>query len=347
MTRRLRGVDGVHARFARLTTAQIFEPVTPAVPLVETFGLYPGSVTVLGGFGFGGKTLLAQAIALAVAAGTKACGTMQCTRGRSMHVDDEQSRALTCERYQRIARGSGISVADLDGRLDVIPRPRIRLDAEGAEAAWAAELRGYQFAFFDSLRSLSPTIDENSSESRRVIDMLAKISDETLCSVLVLHHARKPSRDAVGGARMALRGSGAFYDAASAVWLVTAQDDGSSLLTHAKDRVTGSLCENLHLRIEDIERDGDPRWGLRVRAASAATQSTTSDGDVAREVVLREIVAFLGNGAPQTKSAIATGVHRNKAFVCQLVDDLVVAGAVLPVGKKFAIASATEVPMSD
>lgn len=346
MSRRVRGIVGVHARFTRLTTVQIFEPVAPATPLVETFGLYPGSVTVLGGFGFGGKTIFAQNIALAIAAGDKAFGTMQCAQGRAVHVDDEQSRGLTCERYQRLARGAGIAVGDLDGRLEVVPRPRVRLDADGAEAAWAAELRGYQFACFDSLRSLSPSIDENSSESRRVIDMLAKISDDTQCSVLVLHHARKPTRDAVGGARMALRGSGAFYDAAGAVWLLVAQEDQTSLLVHAKDRITGSLSPNLKMHIEDVARDGDDRWGLRVRIVPAASTADPDDS-ITREVIMRAVLEFLTDREPQTKSAIAAGVHRSKGVVCKVVDLLVAAGAVTPMGKGFVLTKKEEDPTQE
>jgi len=145
--------------FPRLTTAEIFVPVAPLVPLITGFGLYPGPVTIIGGVGFGGKTVVSMSLALGVASGSPVWGGLECRRATVSHFDDEQGRPLTCERYQRLLRAADLTVGDLGDRLQLIVRPPVRLDAPDSAATWAREMKGSDLAIFDSFRSLCPSLD--------------------------------------------------------------------------------------------------------------------------------------------------------------------------------------------
>ena len=58
-----------------------------------------------------------------------------------------------------------------------------------------------------------------------------------------------------------------------------AGEEGKQLtqVRHPKERVTGQTVAPFALRFEDVERDGDPRWGLRVayvdRAETAESEA--------------------------------------------------------------------------
>jgi len=176
--------------------------------------------------------------------------------------------------------------------------------------------------------------------------MLGEVSEQTGCAVLVIHHARKPTRDSVGGARTSLRGTGAFFDSAGGVWVLSRKHkDGPARLTHEKDRFRGVLSDDLGIIIDDVSADGDDRWGLSVTLTDPGTADSDCDdggnGDVA--TLTHEVVAYLRANGPATKSAVAKGVGRNKGAVCRAIDSLVNAGAVLSQGRNFALSAGEEV----
>src|SRR5690606_11381173 len=137
------------------------------------------------------------------------------------------------------------------------------------------ELEGFSLCIIDSLRAAAPSIDENSSDVRRVLDVLNRVSEKTGCTCLVIHHARKPSKDSSGGARMAIRGSGAIYDACSSVLVFDGQKGLPTTVSHEKARNSGILADDFDLVIDDVEMGGEPRAGLLV----AARTSTQGAGD--------------------------------------------------------------------
>jgi hypothetical protein len=75
---------------------------------------------------------------------------------------------------------------------------------------------------------------------------------------MLIHHARKPRGDDMGGAKMSIRGSSGFFDGAQCVLLLSAQKDEPIIVEHEKDRIEGTPCESFGLRIVDT----DDRRGL-------------------------------------------------------------------------------------
>jgi hypothetical protein len=88
---------------------------------------------MIGGYGYSGKTMVAQHMALCVAAGKPIFGEFSVERGRVLHLDYEQGGYLSKERYQRLARGMGIKPADLGDLLRLAVFPSTKLDDDEAE----------------------------------------------------------------------------------------------------------------------------------------------------------------------------------------------------------------------
>jgi RecA-family ATPase len=209
--------------FKRLGVADIFAPLPPVPWLVQALDLCPGAASLFAGYGFSGKTVAVQDLALAVATGTKAWGTFNVRPGRVLHIDYEQGRRLTFERYQRLAAYRMIAPTELAESLSVVALPAVYLDTLGMEAMLTRECEGHALVVVDSLRAAAPTIEENDSGVRCVLDLLSRVSEKTGCVPIVIHHARKPSQDKTGGAKMAIRGSGAIFDACASVLVFDGQ----------------------------------------------------------------------------------------------------------------------------
>src|SRR5690606_8417829 len=104
-------------------------------------------------------------------------------------------------------------------RLSVAPLPRFSLASATAESTLRSLCQGVALCIVDSFRASCPEIDENSSEARRPLNMLTRVSEATDCVFLVIHHARKPAKDSQGGSKMSMRGSSGLYDAAASVMI--------------------------------------------------------------------------------------------------------------------------------
>jgi len=69
---------------------------------------------------------------------------------------------------------------------------------------------------------------------------------------------------------MAIRGSGALFDACSSVLVFEAEKGQPTRISHEKARTSGKLCDDFELTVSDVEGDnGDPRAGLVVTASDA------------------------------------------------------------------------------
>ena len=136
---------------------------------------------------------------------------------------------------------------------------------------------GYSVVIVDSLRAAAPTIDENSSEVRRVLDMMSRISERIGATFVVIHHARKPTKEAPGGTKMAIRGSGALFDACGSVLVFEAEKGEPVRVSHEKARSSGILADDFLLEIADCSDERDPRAGLVVSASAAPSREERAE----------------------------------------------------------------------
>lgn len=315
----------------------IFARLDPIAYAVRGLDLCPGAPAMVAGYGFSGKTVALQSAALAIATGQRVWGTFEAKRGRVLHVDYEQGQRLTRERYQRLAAGLTVGPSDIGDRLTLVSMPQIYLDGASVETLCKL-FDGYDLVIIDSLRAACPTLEENDSSIRCVLDNLTRASERTGCTVIVIHHARKPQQNASGGAKMAIRGSGALFDACSSVLVFEAERGEVTRVSHEKARNSGRLTEDFEIRISDLADDCLP--GLLVEASAAPDRAVAAD---AREVasrkarmgaVVEEVRAYMREAGEVRggQGPIATKLGRKKADVGEAIAVLVEAGEITQTG---------------
>jgi hypothetical protein len=320
---------------AVLSASDIFATLPPINWTCQALDVAPGPPLLVAGYGYSGKTLAAQDLALAVATGGAVWGAFPARPGRVLHLDYEQGMHLTCTRYQRLARARGIDPATLSGRLMLAPFPGWYLDGDTNDELLRL-CEGVDVVIVDSFRAACPRTEENSSEARVPIDRLTRISEKTGVTGIVIHHARKPSRESSGGARMSIRGSGALYDACGSVLVFSGEKGEPPTVAHEKAKITGRLHPDFCLQIEDVEIDGDPKGGLRVAFLSAPVpQARPTPSDRFSETKDRVLALVRSEGTVAGGvNLIRSRLGLRKDDVGAAVEALVQAGAIYRGGSK-------------
>lgn len=260
--------------FARVSAADMSAPLPELVYTAEALQLAPGPVTIVGGFGFSGKTYMVQQLALAVALGVPSLWGKRIQAGRVLHLDYEQGRRVTIERYQRLA--AGFERPLVSAALESVIYPPLWLSASGAADIMAKELEGHALAVVDSLRACAPDLDENSSEIRQVLDTLSLVSERSGCAIIVIAHAGKSSESNRAG----LRGSSAIYDGASNVFILEKEEDGPIHVQQTKARFTGKNEPRFTLAFEETAPVGLGLAGIRLVRGEALSRSAKEESAV-------------------------------------------------------------------
>ena len=136
-----------------LTGPAIAAPLPEIAYLVRELGLVAGGGAphLVAGYGFAGKTLALQSLALALAAARPVWGAYACRDVRRvLHVDLEQGDRLTRRRYQRLAAAMGVDLAGLGDSLGLAVMPPLSLNASHADG-WRALMAGRDLVIIDSL----------------------------------------------------------------------------------------------------------------------------------------------------------------------------------------------------
>lgn len=203
---------------------ELASPLVAPNWIVKDLQICPGRPTMIAGYGASGKTLIAQALLLAYAAGRPIWnmfdpGTMGGLRVR--HFDHEQGTYATIRRYQRLAKGLEIPLGAPGIDLAVSCFPEIGLDLENAREAYVRACAGANLVLIDALRGAAPSEDENDSKIRRCIDNLGWVAERIGCAFILIHHAGKAVQTDM---RAGPRGSSAIFDGCGAVFQINADD---------------------------------------------------------------------------------------------------------------------------
>lgn len=311
--------------FEVLDAAAIFAPLPEIKYLVKGIGITTGAPMLIAGYGYSGKTAAVQQLAIDLARleptdrdwmnPRPVWGTFPATRrARVLHVDYEQGGLLTRWRYQRLATAAGVTGAELQGWLQLITLPRLYLNTPNGFAALERLCEGVDLVIVDSFRAANPGLEENSSDAREPLDALNLISEKHGCSSVVIHHARKPTKDAPGGTKMTVRGSGAIFDGSGSVLIFEGEKDQPKHVSHEKEKSRGTTVEDFELVIEDV--DG----GLRVRASNIPVKTAVEksneelQADMAAVRVWLEKNMFFKN-RDQISKALAISKTRASAAI--------------------------------
>lgn len=298
-------------RIQWLGARDIFAPLPPTKWVVRDLQLCPGRPILFAGYGASGKTLAVQSMAMSLAAGRPIWGRFAIDREFNVcHFDHEQGQHASRKRYQRLGRGMQIDPAEVDGRLRLACFPDLRLNSSGAEEAYVRELDGVDFAFGDSLRAMTPGVDENDSAIREQIDMLTRVEERTGCAFALLAHSGKDSPGRTDK-RQLVRGSGGIFDACGAVYLLQGAGNGPKEVTQTKAPAegVGRMLEPFALEICDVPLGADPFAGVLV----VVREHATTDADLGAAVagmaalearVLAAVAAKPGATARQLRQAV-------------------------------------------
>ncbi len=248
-----------------METREIFAPLPPFPWLIEGLQIGPGRITLLCGYADVGKTVVAQSLALSVATGSAVWGVFRPQRtGKVLHLNGEIGAYMARQRYQRLANASGSDVDALvaSGNLRLSNYPEARLDDEDFEPKLRDLCAGHVMVIIDSLRAFSGALNENAKEIGIALLMLARVSQATGATIIVLHHNRKPSQNDVGGDATAISGSSSILGGADCAFVMKAAD-GIITVNQPRSPIGQSMAE-FGLLFEDITQGADRRWGLRV-----------------------------------------------------------------------------------
>jgi hypothetical protein len=309
--------------FPTVGADRIFAPLAPLPYIVPGLHIAPGRPTLVAGYGYSGKTIALQSLALSVATGKPVWGVFSPRRGRTLHLDWEQGARLSFRRYQRLAAAMGVTGAEVGDSLRAAIYPVMRIDDAGAEDVLSRACEGFDLVICDSFTAATGHVEENSSEAGRPLYMLGRVSEKTGATIIVVHHARKPQRDAAGGARMAIRGSGAIFGAADSVFVFAAEKDEPVRVSHERSPSDGQHLADFGLAIEDVEIDGDKRGGLRVAHKDAEQlEPKTSVTTAKLTAVDQKVLAAIKSSPGMGKESVCAAVGMNRSAFYQSVTRL-------------------------
>lgn len=182
-------LDG-RAPSTRIRYLDVREMVRTSPPPVSWLapGLIPlGALTVIYAPGGEMKSLLSLGIAGAVARGDEVAG-IECKKGTALYYDAENGEREIHRRIHSLGLPEdGVEVAEVGG-LD--------LSRDFAEIEGEVLDKEPELLVLDSLRSLTPGMDENdTSATARALDPIRRLAHRTGVAVLLIHHANKGGRD--------------------------------------------------------------------------------------------------------------------------------------------------------
>jgi hypothetical protein len=238
----------------------LFEQLPPRNFLIPSLNIGPGAPVGVFAYAWGGKTIIIQDLALSVMSGARVFGQFYTRGGAVTHVDYEQGKAETLERYQRLARARGIGPEAVVGRFKLASLPRTYLTTPGAEDAFKKLADGAALMIVDSAAAAQPGVAENETAFADGLYMLGRVSEATGATVIVIGHTgkadlaiEKPSNDA----RTAPRGTSAIVAACSTAFALTGGKGQPKRVTMIKGRsLGGALVEDFYLRLEPVRIDG-------------------------------------------------------------------------------------------
>jgi len=280
-------LDGIEARGAK--TWEILDGGTISMPLpprsypISGFAMAPGPPALWLSFSFGGKSVILQDMLLSLATGTRIWGRWACEPCDVIHVDYEQGREETIERYQRLARGRSPMIdieRDAGSRLALAVMPPAYLNSAGAEEAYKRALDGKRLAFLDTFAAALPGVEENETTIGEHVYRLGRVSAATGATICVAHHMGKAALQAGGKSgkpadpRTLARGSTAIFAAAGYVYALGGGKGEPKLVQQVKARGLGDpQVEDFYLELGPVDvREPDPMtgWGGYFNRANPA-----------------------------------------------------------------------------
>ena len=184
---------------------------SPAPMLIEN--LLPGDgITMIHGHPRAGKSLVALEMMLAVATGTPAFDSSRLAVNAPapvLYVSGEDGRARVTERVRLFLAGRVGQPAYRNLLLSFADRKDFEREILFQRLKEIAPQQGLKLIVFDSLRSLSASVDQGPAELQPLADYLRMLQKACGVGIVVVHHDSKvPSSQQNGRRALPLRASG-------------------------------------------------------------------------------------------------------------------------------------------
>lgn len=298
---------------------RIMEQITPVDWTIEHLLIGPGRPTLIAGYGYSGKTVFAQYLATCVSSGSRLFGMHFVKQGEVLHLDYEQGDHATRSRYQRLTRGASADADAIRQNLSAGIFPALYLNSAGFEAALEEACKGKTMCVIDSLAAACPGVDENSTEVRKHIDKLTRVSERTGCAMVLIHHSGKSSKDKSTDQRQAPRGSSAILDACGTVFIMNSPGKGQPIrITLAKASASSSGSQDRDFTLQYVDT---PDGGLAVEAAGVPEGSAQGEVDDAKGMIATYLRSR--QGCVATRAMIQTHTRLARHVLAGVLDEMV------------------------
>lgn len=166
-----------------------------------------------------GKSLAGLQLCFAVATGADFLGHEIDNPGATLFVEYEGSKPALQRRAATIAAKYGALQPDVPVNLSIVHRPAVKLDTDAGEAWLTRHCTGRVLCVIGPVsKAATITKEADQAEWARLSARLQAATDATGCTILLVHHTRKPDRQfgppsKVGDFMNSVRGSNAFLGA--------------------------------------------------------------------------------------------------------------------------------------
>lgn len=268
-----------------------------------------GAPHMIAGSSFVGKSIVVQSMIVSLCTGRDVWGAYPIPRSfKVAHIDLEQGIYRTAERYQRLAHAMRAERGLMQANFSLKVHPReytLANISPRTESAWKRAMHGRDLIVIDTLRPAMPGINENDSLFGEGLYNLARLSEETGCRAMVLHHTKKAGIDGVGrdDRKDSIRGSTSIFAACDHVLVLYGKKFEPFEVTTEKNR-EGVEIEPLFLNFEDTEG----RRGLKVTtlaeedAVATRSDKTGSKRLLADKALVQAILVAAGDSGLGTRA---------------------------------------------
>jgi hypothetical protein len=281
-----------HAPLFSVDAASLLGEEFPDTQWLVTGLITRGGTAVIGGLPKAAKkTWLATEIAVAVATGTEVCGEFFAQLSTVRYFYAEDTKRQIRNRIRALLEGAGRTMPI--ERLYLEPRGSFLDVTRDEDLAWivASCRRGgkLDLLVLDPLRDVHSGEEDKSDSMREVMRRLRLLGELLGCTVLVVHHAGKPSEaTAKRGGGQRLRGSGSIHGSVdSGIYFLDCKGDGVGTFKNTVEseikgaRSTGSFTLALQIMDDDSGEAVCATWKV-TREAGAAKLSPKAATDAAK-----------------------------------------------------------------
>ena len=305
----------------------IFAPVEPCKWLCQALQIGPGRCCFFCSAPGIGKTILLQTFAVCVATGRNVFDDLSFKINRSgpvVHIDYDQGKEASYERYQAICNAYGIAFDDMRGKLFYKSRPPLHASDSRTIELWKTLCNGVALCTIDAVHGLIPDKDIMHPEFAHGIYMLNEVSNSTGTTFLVNAHSPKAPRDprARKAPEHSMMGSMQNFAAAGAVFDISKDEHGNRIVSMVKahERNRGKWVDPFVACFKQIDIPGSEIGGLLVTAETheqakekTAPAKPTKKLDALMRKMLEHVKVNGGIGTRELYASLEGGTENKKA----------------------------------